>query len=134
METINETDLIEEAKTSPEAFGVLFERYYAKIFKYAMRTLGNRQDAGDITSLTFEKAIKHIGQYDAQRGSFATWLYRIAFNTVMDYYREHGKVTMVASNVEEFELPDLAADPPSASRRKPRTPVSYTHLTLPTNR
>lgn len=110
METINEKNLIEEARTNPEAFGVLFERYYSKIFKYAMRTVGNRQDAEDITSQTFEKAIKHMGQYDIQRGSFATWLYRIAFNTVMDYYRERGKVKMVVDDVDESELPDLASD------------------------
>ena len=46
-----------------------------------------KEVAEDITSDVFHKALQKIQSYDTQKGVFSAWLYRIARNNVIDYYR-----------------------------------------------
>jgi RNA polymerase sigma-70 factor (ECF subfamily) len=45
--------------------------------------------AEDISSQTFIKALKAINTYSEDKGTFSAWLYRIAKNNLVDYYRGH---------------------------------------------
>lgn len=72
------------------AFGVLVGRYSQRVFALACRICGNREDAEELTQDTFVKAFNALRKF---RGgsSFSTWLYRIAYNTVISYVRKHKK-------------------------------------------
>jgi RNA polymerase sigma-70 factor (ECF subfamily) len=87
MPDINERKLVEQAQKEPQAFAVLYDRYVARIFKYVQRQVQDEMVAQDVTAVTFEKALRHIRRYEVQDGSFSAWLYRIAHNELMSYYR-----------------------------------------------
>ncbi len=84
----NELDLIEASrKGQNEAFGELYDEYIQKIYRFIFFKTHHKETAEDLTSQVFIKAFEKIKSYDAGKSSFAVWLYRIARNTVIDYYR-----------------------------------------------
>ena len=79
--------LVERAKVDADAFGVLYDRHVAGIYRFAYARLGNGAAAEDVTAEVFVKALKNISRYQARGRPFACWLYRIASNTVADHFR-----------------------------------------------
>ena len=84
----HELDLVEAARTSPEAFGSLYDRYVLPICRFAYARTGSHQDAEDVTSETFRRALEHIDRYRWQGKPFAAWLYRIASNLIVSRHRQ----------------------------------------------
>jgi len=74
-------------KGNSEEFGNLYEMYLGKIYRFVYYKTMCKQVAEDLVSKTFLKAFENIGQFDADKGSFSAWIYRIARNNVIDYYR-----------------------------------------------
>ena len=62
-----------------ESFGILVERYEAKMMRYAHRFLFGYHDAEDLMQEVFIKAYTNIQSFDTKR-RFSSWLYRIAHN------------------------------------------------------
>lgn len=79
------------------AFAELYHLYSDKIYRYAYRLVGNRQEAEDITSQTFLNAWQAIGRFEVLRapGQFQGWLMRIAHNLAIDSFRSPGRQTLV---------------------------------------
>lgn len=89
-----ETDdaiLAEAAKTDVCAFGELYERYYARIYRYTYHRLGHAADAEDVTALVFMKALEALPSYQSGRSGFAAWIFTITRNAVVDHYRRKRK-------------------------------------------
>ena len=91
MEPERERDLVERARSSPEAFSELYEFYMPLIYRYLLRRTGNTDVAEDLTAISFEKALHHLEKYQWKEVSFSAWLYRMATNTLVDYYRHEGR-------------------------------------------
>ncbi|MBN2028286.1 MAG: sigma-70 family RNA polymerase sigma factor [Actinobacteria bacterium] len=91
MEPEREQELVERARTSPEAFSELYEHYMPLIYRYLLRRTGNVDTAEDLTATCFEKALRHLEKFQWKDVSFSAWLYRIATNTLVDYYRRKGR-------------------------------------------
>ena len=70
-----------------EAFEQIFRVYRNPVFRLAYRFTGNRDDAEDLTQEIFLKVFENIGSFRYE-SSFATWLYRIAVNTCMNFQRD----------------------------------------------
>lgn len=84
----DEQKLVERAKGGEsEAFGLLYDHYLPKIYRFVLVKVSRREEAEDLTHQTFLKAWERIEQYTFQGFPFGSWLYRIARNTVIDYYR-----------------------------------------------
>lgn len=83
----DEQVLIAQAQKDREAFALLYDRYVERIFAYACRETRDTALAQDVTSATFEKALRHIGGYQWQGVSFGAWLYQIARNEINMHYR-----------------------------------------------
>ena len=79
--------LIEAAKQSPVAFGVLYDRYVDRIYSYAYYRTGDATSAEDITAETFRAALESIDRYEWRGLPFSAWLYRIASNAIAGEYR-----------------------------------------------
>ncbi len=75
-----------------EAFAQLYDRLVEKIFKYIYYKVGSRSDAEDLTAQVFLKAWEAIGRYRLTERPFSAWLYRIAHNLVVDYFRMRREV------------------------------------------
>ncbi|MDY6794708.1 MAG: sigma-70 family RNA polymerase sigma factor [Actinomycetota bacterium] len=91
MEEERERDLVERVRTSPEAFSELYEFYLPLIYRYLLRRTGKVEVAEDLSAVTFEKALRHLEKFQWKNVSFSAWLYRIATNTLVDYYRREGR-------------------------------------------
>lgn len=70
-----------------ETFDEFFQAYEQKIFNLVYRLVGDYEDASDLTSDTFVRALR---AYDRFRGDAHpyTWLYRIALNLCKNYFRQ----------------------------------------------
>lgn len=93
---VDETALIERAKTEGEAFGLLYERYVDKVYSYIYYRTGNRYDAEDLTAKVFVQALKHISRYVQRGAPFSAWLYRIAHNLVANWHRDRKRRQVVS--------------------------------------
>lgn len=69
-----------------QALERLVRKYYQEIYNYIYRRTSNQEVAEDLTQETFFKLTKAIGRY-VPTAKFSTFLYSIAHNTVIDYYR-----------------------------------------------
>jgi RNA polymerase sigma-70 factor (ECF subfamily) len=84
----NEVDIVVRAQAGDsEAFGLLYDHYLDAIYRFIYYKVFSREVAEDLTSDTFFKALRQLGSYNSNRGRFNSWLYQIARNTVVDYYR-----------------------------------------------
>ncbi len=80
--------LVQKAQQNDnEAFAELYELYFDKIYRYIMLKTGNRTDAEDMTQQVFLKAFKSLSSYQYKSVPFSAWLYRIAHNQIVDYFR-----------------------------------------------
>ncbi|MDX1522113.1 MAG: sigma-70 family RNA polymerase sigma factor [Anaerolineae bacterium] len=67
-------------------FDSIFDEYHSKLYAYVLSRVTQREIAEDITAMTFERAFNRRDTYDPNRGSLATWLFRIARNLIIDHY------------------------------------------------
>lgn len=83
-----EEDLVKRSCAGDSvAFGQLYERLVDRVYRYIYFRVTDDQTAEDLTSKVFLKAWEHLPRFKAGESPFIAWLYRIAHNTVIDYYR-----------------------------------------------
>jgi len=99
-----ETFSLEALRAGDRAeFSRLVEAYSGKLYRLALKMLGNQQDAEDILQETFIKAYRHLNSFDG-RSSLSTWLYRIATNeALMKLRRKHPDTVSIDEPVETME-------------------------------
>jgi len=68
-------------------FAEAAEAHLDDVFGYLLYLTRNRESAEDLTSATFEKALRLWARFDARRGSARTWLLGIARTTALDSFR-----------------------------------------------
>jgi RNA polymerase sigma-70 factor (ECF subfamily) len=91
-----EKDVVSRAiKGDGEAFAQLYEEHFDKIYRYVYLRLESQSEAEDLTQEVFVKALGAIGSYKERNLPFASWLFRIAHNQVIDSLRKQGKVEKV---------------------------------------
>lgn len=83
---MDERLLIEAAQSDPTRFGELYEENFARVYAFIARRVRNRQEAQDLTSHVFARALANIGKFEWQGKPFAAWLYRMASNAIADHY------------------------------------------------
>jgi RNA polymerase sigma-70 factor, ECF subfamily len=80
-------DLALAARSDPDAFGLLYERHRLAVYRYLRTRTRSDDDAGELTAIVFERALKAIPRYRPSGGGFAAWLIRIARNASVDAHR-----------------------------------------------
>ncbi len=99
-----EEDLVRRAqRREPEAFGQLYEEHFDRIYRYVVLRVRNQADAEDITQQVFLKALENIGSYRWRGMPFSSWLFRIAHNLVVDYWKKKGREKVAAVAPEEID-------------------------------
>jgi len=99
----NEKQLVKDAVHDHQAFGVLYDFYFDKIYGYVFKRCGKREIAEDIVSETFTKVFCGLKNFNPRKGSFKSWVYKIATNNLIDYYRKELKNTKV--DIEDITEP-----------------------------
>ncbi|OGY58784.1 MAG: hypothetical protein A3H06_01915 [Candidatus Colwellbacteria bacterium RIFCSPLOWO2_12_FULL_44_13] len=112
----DERELIQRSKEGEgEAFGLLYDLYLPKIYRFVLFKVNHREEAEDLTHQTFMQAWEKIGTYVHGDFPFSSWLYRIARNLVIDHYRK-SKPTVSIETIEVSEERVLSYEPSNAAR------------------
>lgn len=92
MDDLNDDRALQlAAQGDQDAFGVLYERYIARIYNYIYYRTGLESEAEDLTAKVFHRAYNHIGSYKNTGVPFSAWLYRIAHNLVANWHRDNSR-------------------------------------------
>lgn len=84
-----QTDLIIRARNGDTAvIGAIYERFRLSVFRYLYYRIGDPQAAEDLTSDVFLRMIRSIPSYRPGKVTFQAWLFQIARNIAIDYYRK----------------------------------------------
>ncbi len=103
MEALDDGQLVAAYRGGDQAaFGVLYDRYLEKIYRFIFYKTFDTATAEDLTSSTFFKALNKIGTLDLTRGTFSAWIYSIARNTVIDHYRSRHMAAATGEDI--FDL------------------------------
>lgn len=120
MDNRNDTYYIEQVLEGKiNAFSHLVDRHKDKAYNLAFRICGNREEAEEIAQDAFIKAYRSLKNFK-KKSSFATWLYRIVYNTAISLVRTR-KQRILA--LEEF--PADAADFLGFSRNEEEAGEDY---------
>lgn len=68
-----------------KALDELVRRHQNFVYNIAIKFLGDVEEAKDATQDIFIRLITNLAAYDPAKGQFRTWLYRIAFNHLLDH-------------------------------------------------
>ncbi|MEA2523782.1 MAG: hypothetical protein QOF73_1009 [Thermomicrobiales bacterium] len=101
----DDAELAARAVLERAAFGVLYDRYAAPVYRYCYRRLGERAAAEDATSGTFLRAMEALPAF--RGGSFRGWLFAIAHSVVVNGTRRRIEQALD----DTYEAVDLAASP-----------------------
>ena len=86
-EDADERDLIDRARTDPDAFAQLYRLHRKRIGTYLLRRTGDEHITDDLLSEVFLAAYRHLPRYRHRGVPFQYWLYRIAGNAVNRWLR-----------------------------------------------
>ncbi len=93
-EDITDAELVARALAgSEEAYRQLVLRFERPVMTVILRLVRDRQLAEDLAQESFVKAFRHLARYDSRR-KLASWLFKIAHNTTLDYLRKFRPVTV----------------------------------------
>ncbi len=100
--------LVERVKTGDvRAFEMLHRRYYPRVYRLAYLRLGNAEDAADVASETFRRALQRIDSYQFRRApTLYPWLHQITSNLIIDHVRRlpaGGMLSLDAQAAEDVD-------------------------------
>jgi RNA polymerase sigma-70 factor (ECF subfamily) len=87
----DESTLVERAVKDPAEFGILYERYFTRIYNYVRFRVSYAETTDDIVADVFESALTKIYLYRSEKGPFGLWLFAIARNAVNYHFRRQGR-------------------------------------------
>ena len=80
-----------QVKVNAQEFSTLYQENLNLIYRFVYSKVGNREEAEDLTSQIFMKAVRGI---NTERGplSVQKWLFQVARTTIADYWRAHYRI------------------------------------------
>ena len=85
--------IVQASLTNPSEFRVIYERYYADVFRFVFSKVNDSDQTADIVSNTFVKVITKLASYTYKGYSIKNWIVRIAYNETMEFFRKSAKQT-----------------------------------------
>lgn len=111
MFDFDETHLIERTQRGDtETFGPLVVRYQRRVYNHILGNVRNPETAKDLTQETWLKAFRAIHTFRCD-STFTSWLYRIAENVCIDYFRKQKHDTKPLHLIDESRITDTHPSP-----------------------
>ena len=101
---------IRASKGESAAFGLLYDRHVAAIYRYVYYRVRDDAEAEDLTSDVFMRALKAMPRYEP-RQAFLAWLYRIARNAVIDRARKGNRRVSFEDALKHPDAADHIVEP-----------------------
>lgn len=117
---LRENEIIEAAKKNPERFEPIYKKYHEQIFRYVYQRMDDMDQAFDVTSQIFLKAITKLNKYEFRGVPFSSWLYRIAMSEVYQFLKDRSAertVNVDTSGISEI-IDDMEDEDRIADRQK----------------
>lgn len=126
--SLSDEEIVHRTLLDKEAFALLIERYEAKLGRYLER-LGviSREDREDILQNSFVKVYKNLNSFDPTL-VFSSWMYRIAHNETMSFFRARRARPQVILNEEGETLLQRIKDEDADSARQAERRLSREEL------
>ncbi|MGI9302244.1 MAG: RNA polymerase sigma factor [Gammaproteobacteria bacterium] len=106
-----------------DAFEILYARHKDSVYRYLLRQCGNPSTAEELMQDVWMGLIRSRDRYEI-KARFTTWLYRMAHNRLIDYYRKQ-KPAMVL----EFEASESQGEvPPTGGIALPDNEFAFHQL------
>lgn len=106
VRNLTEAELIKRAKSDVFYFETLYNQNFEKVYRFVFKRLsGNDELSGELTQITFIKAMHALPKYEDRGYAFSSWLIRIAQNEINMYFRKLKKNYHV--DVHENQLNQL---------------------------
>ncbi len=100
--------LVQSGQT--EKFGILVERYEAKLFRYGRKFLSSHENIEDVVQEVFIKVYENIQSFDSSQ-KFSSWIYRIAHNTYINVLKKNSRMPMHLFDFDELLSYTVVEDP-----------------------
>lgn len=106
----SEKELIEACqKWDMQNFSYFYEKYVDNVYKFIYLKTFDKELSEDITSEVFIKAISKLHTYNIrQDATFKSWILKIAYNSIIDYYRTRKQEPSLEDVAERGYLVDMA--------------------------
>lgn len=108
---------ISKRASKREIFAELYDEFMPKVFRYIHYKVSNQQLAEDLTSTVFEKALVNFDKYSSDKAAFSTWVFSIARNSLIDFYRTN-KMKKQVSLDGAIEMPSREPSPQEVVEKK----------------
>ncbi|MBE1554987.1 RNA polymerase sigma factor [Sporosarcina limicola] len=105
----NEKRWIKKIKknASDSAANELVSNYYKEMYAFNYKQTLDADLSLDLTQEIFISALQSIKNYDSTKASFRTWLYKLASNRLVDYYRSKSyKYAQIEQSIDDYEFED----------------------------
>jgi len=104
--------LVERAQQGDlQAFGELYARYNAEVFRYLWQRCGHVQLAQDLAGDVWERALRGIGRLNYRGAPPLAWLMTIARNRAIDHFRSgRFRLEVLCDATRDIVQPDDSAD------------------------
>jgi len=111
MQNFDEAKIIQNIQAgNAQDFGILYDAYVKKIYNFVYFRTHHKETSEDLTSQVFFKALEKIRQFNIERGSFSSWIYRIARNAIIDQYRMKKDDAIFEDALEVKKTDDIEKD------------------------
>lgn len=103
----NDSEIVASCQAGDrEQFGLLYDKYVRQIYGFIFTKTSHREIAEDLTSQVFFRALRALPDFDGRDDGFRPWLYRIARNVVIDYYRQQKNDVDLEKGYDIEDSPD----------------------------
>lgn len=72
-----------------QALTEVYDAFAPRIYGYVYRRTGHVETAQEITADTFHRLLVALKNNSGPRDSLSAWLYRVAHNLIVDFFRKH---------------------------------------------
>ena len=94
-----------------EAAGLLFDEYHPRVYRYALAKLREPHSAEDVAAETFARVLSGVGRFRWKGAGFEAWLFRIAYNLIVDDARSRAKEIPQDDSLGDLPSVTEPADP-----------------------
>lgn len=101
-----------EASFNESIFSDFYEEYYEKVYNYVYFKTGDQLNAEDLACSIIEKVLNNIHKYNAGASSLNTWIFTIARNHLIDYFRLKSRSECRFEDGEELQIGDTITEKP----------------------
>ena len=109
-EEAQERLLVEAAQKDPARFSELYEINFARVYAFIARRVRNRDEAEDLTSEVFQKALASLPRFKWRGAPFAAWLFKIASNMIADRSKRAAKERGLSDADDPTDLTQISLE------------------------